>query len=170
MKRVDPHRWPTVRDCGQAVHCPPPVVLLTLLALAGLAALSGCLRGHGSGAGTHDEEAEHHVPAHRPADLSAAVQRLRELHRELETGDPVRPAAELDAGAEYRDIVVWLPELAADSDLPRAPWERIQQFSRDLVQLLEPVWRAESTTRQAAYRRQAAAVSELLHQLEELVP
>ena len=32
-------------------------------------------------------------------------------------------------GKEYQDLLRWLPELAADTDLPESEWNEVDQFS-----------------------------------------
>lgn len=129
--------------------------------------LVGCLR-------APTEEPEHHVPAHRPADFPAAVARLQELHRELPAPDDHaadhaadRPGDGIEAFVEWSDLVRWLPELAADSDLPEAPWNRVDAAAAKLAALLPPT--LSSAEGRAAYRAHAAAVAPLLEELAAVV-
>jgi hypothetical protein len=85
--------------------------------------------------GSHGEEAEHHTPAHKPADFAAAVDRLLALHVEISNGRPRAPE-QMDVFAEAHDIVRWLPELAADSDLSEAPWNNVYETARRLEAIL----------------------------------
>ena len=82
--------------------------------------------------------AEHHTPAHKPADYSAAVTQLGKLHEEI-VGGRARPAGELDVFTELGDVVRWLPELAADSDLPEEPWNRVARTSDELLVLVAQI-------------------------------
>jgi hypothetical protein len=103
--------------------------------------LAGCHRAASEG------PAEHHVPAHKPTDYSAAVAQLGRLHAEIVVGRP-RPAGELDVFTEVSDLVRWLPELAAGSDLAEESWNRIAAAADELGALLAQV-RAEPAERRA---------------------
>jgi hypothetical protein len=91
----------------------------------------------GCGSGGAHPESEHHVPAHKPADFPAAVRRLQELHAEILAGARHRAADEINAYDEMADIVKWLPELAADSDVPKEPWDQICSLAARLQSSLE---------------------------------
>jgi hypothetical protein len=105
-------------------------------------------------AGPADEHAEepHMRPAHHPGSFRAAVAEIDRRATALDDGS-------LDAGAagsavrELADIVGWLPELAAGTELGRREWDRVHATSRRLGGLLErsaaapgaamgPEWRA----------------------------
>ena len=88
----------------------------------GLLLLVGCDRAASVG------PAEHHAPAHLPADYASAVVRLQELHGEI-LGGRTRSDDSLDAFAEWEDLVRWLPGLAAETDLPEELWNRIADIS-----------------------------------------
>jgi hypothetical protein len=96
-----------------------------------------------------DQSADHHVPFHKPADYGAAVARLHELHAEL-SGDRPERSAVLE-GSELTDLIRWLPELAADSDLPEAPWIRVDHASGELGRLAAQLIRMPPSDRIAAY-------------------
>ena len=38
-------------------------------------------------------------------------------------------ATDAGDGKEYQDLLRWLPELAADTDLPESEWNEVDQFS-----------------------------------------
>jgi hypothetical protein len=111
--------------------------------------------------------AEHHTPAHKPADYSAAVAQLGQLHQEI-IGGRARPAGELDVFTELGDVVRWLPELAADSDLPEEPWNRVARASDELAGLLAQVQTVPADRRQAAYGGQSAQWERLLGELTSI--
>ena len=89
------------------------------LAAACLLALAGC-RGESS-PGDHEDHIGHVIPAHKPKTFPAAVQRLRELNdqigREVGAGPPGEKTLHIAL-----DIANWLPEIAADCDMPETPW------------------------------------------------
>jgi len=97
-------------------------------------ALSVC--GCGSSEHHADDEEDHHIPPHRPANLSAAVTQLEErpaaLLKAVESKDP--NAEKLFS--ELRDIVRWVPEIAADSDMTKQPWDEVHAAALKLEELL----------------------------------
>lgn len=100
--------------------------------------------------GTHVEEAEHHTPAHKPPNYSAAVDRLLALHVEFgNSGD--RTEDQLDALSEAYDVVRWLPELAADSDLEEQPWIRVENAARRLEAIMTHVLSCSDDQRYEMY-------------------
>ena len=142
-----------------------------LLALVCLCALSaGCQSGD-SADDVHDDHdhAGHDIPAHKPKDFPAAVHRLRELNTEISgkisdggqrawAGDPALPNS--------LDIANWLPEIAADSDMPEKPWnEANARAVRIAADYREAQWAlgAGGSVKKAAIavKRAAGAISEL---------
>ncbi|MBM3998806.1 MAG: hypothetical protein FJ297_04550 [Planctomycetes bacterium] len=119
-------------------RCLPACLQLLLIAL-----LTGC---HGA----ETEEAEHHTPAHMPADYPAGVDRLLALHMEIANGGS-RAMDQLDAFAETYDIVRWLPMLAADSDLEEEPWNRVHATARQLEAILAKVVALNGDNRRQTY-------------------
>lgn len=136
--------------------------LLAVLAVLALSTvLNGCLAAPA-------EEAEHHVPAHRPIDFPAAVARLEALHAELLDGKSDRPVDSLDALTELSDVVRWLPELAADSDLDRKSWDRVAATTRLFEEDLSSVRAATGPQRSAEYANRATLLEKHLRALRDL--
>ncbi|MCA9074722.1 MAG: hypothetical protein KDA93_06800 [Planctomycetaceae bacterium] len=82
---------------------------------------------------SEDQHLEHVVPAHKPATFEEAVTQLRERRDQVQlkaTSD--RDPQEL---AELGDIIRWLPDIAADSELLRPDWEQVQRHSIRLEEL-----------------------------------
>lgn len=112
-----------------------------------LAALAGCQRqsaqpdeGEASRLATerdHFHEHEHFVPEHRPADFGEAVTqisaRFAGLQHEQNAGHHDHALQEL---GELIDIVRWLPEIAADSDLQESSWNEVHGISLRLDAIL----------------------------------
>ena len=83
-----------------------------------------------------DEHAGHVIPAHKPKTFPAAVHRLRELNDQFcATGSPRGAASPTGRRALQiaLDIANWLPEIAADSDMPEAPWNEVNTRSARIV-------------------------------------
>jgi len=80
------------------------------------------------------EQHDHERPAHKPSNLSDAVDELTRRFARLRAPSARDTTTELN---EWRDIVRWLPELAADSDLPKAQWDQLHATAQDLAQLNE---------------------------------
>jgi ABC-type Zn2+ transport system substrate-binding protein/surface adhesin len=83
----------------------------------------------------HDHEHhdhEHHDPEHKPKSFPEAVERLRGLRSELaERSLPKSEEWEIAV-----DIVDWLPELAAESELNEREWNRVESNASELRLLL----------------------------------
>ena len=100
--------------------------------------LAGCGGEHSPGEPGHDGEdhAGHVIPAHKPKTFPDAVRRLRELNdqlvREL-TGQKAPSSSDEQTLQIALDIANWLPEIAADSDMPEAPWNKVNAQSAALV-------------------------------------
>lgn len=85
------------------------------------------------GCGSHDdhhedEHLEHFVPAHKPVDYSALVEQLekRIAQQTLPSGSgegAADAAQSATARQELIDILGWIPELAADSELRKQEFE-----------------------------------------------
>jgi hypothetical protein len=103
--------------------------LLLLLAHA----VAGC----GGTAVEHAEE-PHVRPSHHPGSFRGAVAAIDSRTTALNAG-PLDAAAAERAVRELADIVGWLPELAAETELSRREWDRVHAVSRGLGKLLEPV-------------------------------
>jgi hypothetical protein len=113
-------------------------------------ALAGCRDAHDENGHDHDhghnhdhdhDHAEHVDPAHRPADFPEAVARLLAGH---EAAAAALAAGRNDAAHDEHlpilsDLARWLPEIAADSDLPEAAWNRVAQAASTLQSVYESV-------------------------------
>jgi hypothetical protein len=93
-------------------------------------ALAGC-RGETSSGEDH-EHIGHVIPAHKPRTFPDAVRRLRELNDRLTRAAAERPPGDQTLNVAL-DIANWLPEIAAESDMPPAPWNEVNAQSAALV-------------------------------------
>ncbi len=111
----------------------------TLIAIGILATVSGCRNGQspGEAASHHDDEpAGHVIPAHKPKDFPSAVRRLREWNGQIASNlleGKARSLVEDKTLSMTLDIANWLPEIAADSDMPEAPWNQVNDLAATLV-------------------------------------
>jgi len=108
-------------------------LVVCLFALVGCSSASTGSQDAGSSQSSHAEEgdddhAHHVIPDHKPETFPEAVEQLEER---------TSPQASRDATSiqELKDIIGWLPELAAQTDLPRADWEAIYGISGEMSQL-----------------------------------
>lgn len=83
----------------------------------------------------------HETSSHRPKGFSDAVADLRARTASLtELGAKARSGKSWQGAVDkLADIVRWLPEIAADSDMPENEWDRVNEQSKALTQLVEPL-------------------------------
>jgi hypothetical protein len=93
-------------------------------------AVAGC-RGEPSPGEDH-EHAAHIIPAHKPRTFPDAVRRLRELNDRLARGAAKRLPDDPTLNVAL-DIANWLPEIAAESEMPETPWNEVNARSAALV-------------------------------------
>jgi hypothetical protein len=107
-------------------------------AFAALLRIAGCGGEHPPGEPGHgnDEHAGHVIPAHKPKTFPDAARRLRELNdglvRDL-TGQKAPSSSDQKTLQIALDIANWLPEIAADSDMPEGPWNKVNAQSAAIV-------------------------------------
>lgn len=108
-----------------------------------IAMLSFCLLGCQPSADVSDQEhdSHEHFPPHWPHTIFKASDRLSELIGEPDVESSANgttpsqdndPAMHIAARQEFIDLIGWLPILAADSDLDRATFDRIDAASSKL--------------------------------------
>lgn len=93
-----------------------------------------------------DEHAEHQDPPHRPASFVDAVARLQAIsdgEAEGQTVVALHPSG--DVQRETVDLLLWLPELSADSDLSREDWEKCYQATES-IRAQAASWKASNGT------------------------
>jgi hypothetical protein len=143
---------------------------------------SGCMRSEASSSAPDEagEQSaytahEHHTPAHKPHDLPGALQSLRgrcaALVKHRSQKETPQFAKELQ---EALDIAGWLPELAADSDLGRAEWDRVNEAGKRLADQLSKLDDAGSDDAAKQAREQIESdldsVQEVIHRNAALFP
>ena len=130
--------------------------------------LSGC----GSSAESHEDEhhsehLEHFVPAHKPAtfadlvdQLALRTQKLCETSRSSNGGGEQQTAMQ-----EFSDIIGWIPELAADSELMKADFESVVATGNSITVVF-----AETLRTQQTKSFDAATIEPHIEELRKLVP
>jgi hypothetical protein len=122
-------------------------LLTRSLCIALLLGLAGCrAEHHDDHEHEHEHEhehghAEHTDPPHWPDDFPDAVARLLDGQARLRE---LLSAGQLDATLDgllhvQRDLAKWLPEVAADSDMPEPPWNRVNALAAHLLASYEGV-------------------------------
>ncbi len=106
--------------------------------LALLAALVGCSDENHDHDHDHDHAA-HVDPPHWPADFPDAIARLLAGYQDTQTAlsrqDSVHQLHDLLP--VQRDLAKWLPEVAADSDMPEQPWNQVQTAAASILDVYE---------------------------------
>lgn len=98
----------------------------TPLTCALLISLIGCLLGCGqSKESLH--EMDHVTPAHWPNTLEDAAAKIRERLAATQSID--KPNDNNVAFEELSDLIGWVPEIAADTDLQEAEWNKLYEAS-----------------------------------------
>ncbi len=98
-----------------------------------LLAFLGCLVGCGSGPSQSEAEEESHFPPHWPGDILVAKERVGEIAK----GN--RHPTNVELFTELQDVVKWLPELAADSDLDEKAFHEIDNAAQNLLAVLDAI-------------------------------
>ncbi len=102
--------------------------------------------------------------ADRPPDYLTAVQRMVGIHAAIVAQDVPADEAE-DVTREWDRLLDWLPWLAADTDLPETPWNRV---AATVDRLAEWVDDADGTSTQARLERHRAQAHDWQAALDEL--
>jgi hypothetical protein len=129
--------------------------------------VSGC----GSSAESHEDEhhehehehLEHFVPAHKPKDFAELVDQLALRFPQLESTSP--GAGHDAARKELADIIDWIPELAADSELRKADFETAVATVTGFANALK-----ETATATKAASVDPPVFESLIEELRQLVP
>lgn len=125
-----------------------------------LATLSICLLL--SSCQTHGEveHLEHVTPEHKPASYAGAVVQLQQRFAKALDGT-LAEHHRTPRLAQLADIIRWLPEIAAESDLKKYDWEQVEQISQRLM-----AWQTELSANQPFSQEQR---QEIERDLEALV-
>lgn len=106
---------------------------MCLLVALACVATAGCHRA----SATDEDHLEHHVPPHKPQNLTSAIDEIERRFEVLAHGREVPIADRAAQLQELVDIIRWLPEIAGDSDLPEEQWNVVDQVSEKFWPLLQ---------------------------------
>ena len=131
---------------------------------------AGCDFAQWNGSEAETEKLVHHIPDHRPATYGDAVEQVKRRHAELQAKIAATTSEPLERDLkELIDILTWLPEIAADSELKKADWDMANGGSRKLGTFYEDIRRAcQSGKRRGGISFQG--IEPLIADLERLVP
>lgn len=158
------------RSCIFAV----PVSLLVFSLLA----ISGCgpgTQGEETDAEAHGHHHDHdHEHGHRPDSLHEAVEHLTEIQKEirsaLESSDAEAAHEPLHEVAELLKAV---PDIAAETDLPKEHWEAVKTASDrlfDAYAVIDKAFHAKDGDKQAAYEQVAGELTKALDEIRLRLP
>ncbi|MGB0598706.1 MAG: hypothetical protein ACPGLY_18620 [Rubripirellula sp.] len=128
-----------------------------VLCLLGLLVV-GCV--HDGESKTSHFEHDHEVAPHWPSDLADAANKLR-TRLDAPVSDQSKQVAK-----EIADIVSWVPEIAADTNLAEQDWIPLDTASNSLSAKLQ----SNDNEMTDECRRQTVALCELIEQLLDKVP
>lgn len=120
-----------------------PKVVATFATLV-LGLLVGCDQQDATPKASHFEH-DHDVAAHWPSDLADAARKIRERLVWIKTGEATEPHGhdehddDHDHKSEIFDLVSWIPEVAADTNLSEADWVPLYNASESLMANLHAV-------------------------------
>lgn len=149
------------------MKCQRGGALLGATALILAAAMAGGCAGP---AGDHEEDA-HALPEHHPRTFRRAVVDIGHRGGVLTSGMLEGPELELQR-RQLLDVVRWLPELAADTELGRRDWERVNDAARTLARELESLAHAgeQAASRQKTLPTTLADAMKTLADADALLP
>ena len=115
----------------------------------------------------HDGHLEHFVPAHKPKTFTDLVDQLALRAPTLnDASQPNDGDASLPTGLqEFSDIIGWIPELAADSELLKADFESAVAAGNKLAAAF-----AETLGPQSTKQFVPASIEPLIEEFRKLIP
>lgn len=128
--------------------------------LLGTTILAGCVREET--AKTSLFEVDHEVAPHWPDDLADAAAKIRQRLDAFESA----PAEARQHANEIADIVSWVPEIAADTNLSESDWIPLNHAAESLSANL----RAAGNALTEPNRQQAVALTELIEKSHTKIP
>lgn len=118
----------------------------------------------------HFHEHDHVVPDHKPTDFGEAVARIGELHEEIGEEFAEGHADHADEAVHVMlDLARWLPEIAADSDMPEKDWVAVKADAAALGQVFDDIHHAIHDDKEIEYSQVAADVPPIIERLKTIV-
>jgi hypothetical protein len=93
-------------------------------------------------------ELDHVTPGHWPTDLADAASKMRDRLATLDEAGKALEGEPKVAFDELSDLVQWVPEVAADTDLGETQWNKLYQASEAARKQLLGVQRVEPSLKQ----------------------
>ena len=84
---------------------------------------------------TEEDHLEHHIPEHKPKTYTETVKELNSRMRTLLNQSPA--AVNQEEKQQLEEIIDWIPELAADSELKHKDWNEVQQLSTEIKSVFQ---------------------------------
>jgi len=142
-------------------------LFLTAMSALLLSCLSGCGTSEHAEAHDDDHHLEHFVPHHKPANFAQAVEEIEHRAEHLSEHAGHGHDDEADEFQELLDVVDWIPELAADSDLNEADWTTAITAAAAVKKTLEA---SRATDGGLDLKQLPDAITAELKSLEALIP
>ncbi len=83
-----------------------------------------------------EDKREHHIPPHKPASLLDSIPALKNRIREIE--ENASNISDIQV-SEFKEIIDWIPELAADSDLNHKDWNEVNELSHKIKKIFSEI-------------------------------
>lgn len=84
-----------------------------------------------------DHHLEHHIPEHKPKSYTATVRELDTRMRWLLNHKQAEGSQEKQQ--ELREIIDWIPEMAADSELKHRDWDEVKLSSTEMMSVFQQI-------------------------------
>lgn len=110
----------------------PVITVLCLSSLLGTFQ-AGCTQTVESAA--EEDHLEHHIPEHKPKTYTETVRELDSRMRTLLNQSPA--SVNQEEKQQLEEIIDWIPELAADSELKHKDWNEVQQISTEIKSVFQ---------------------------------
>ncbi|WP_259634815.1 hypothetical protein [Stieleria sedimenti] len=133
--------------------------------MALLLGVIGCVGEPGSPKTSHFEH-DHEVAKHWPSDLADASAKLRARLDAIEAAVDENPDEAQQLADEVAEIVSWVPEIAADTNLSEQDWIPLDHAAESLAAKL----RAAGSALTESNRRQTFALCEQIDQALSKIP
>ncbi|QDU07559.1 hypothetical protein [Gimesia aquarii] len=111
--------------------------IITILCFCGLliSLQAGCIQTTQSAA--EEEHLEHHIPEHKPESFSATVSEIKTRMKWLLENNQAEESQVKTQ--ELAEIIAWIPEMAADSELKHREWNEVKQLSTQLNTIFQQI-------------------------------